>query len=83
MNELASERNNRRKRGQQASVSGFRADARLVRVSCQRGNQRRNLSDWSSLGIDTRADDLWLHRIADYSKVEQSNEQIIIRSRYT
>lgn len=64
---------NRRKRCQQASSSGCRADARLTSVSCQRGNQHRNLSDWNSLGIGTHADCLWQHRIADHFSCEQSN----------
>ena len=64
---------NRRKRCQQASNSGCGTDARLMGVSCQRGNQRRNLSDWSSLGIGTRADCLWQHRIGLRFNQEQSN----------
>lgn len=66
-------RNNRRKRGPQAALVGCGTDARLLRVSCQRGNQRRNLSDLGSPGIGTRADCLWQHRIADDFNCEQSN----------
>ena len=75
----------RRKRCQQAPGGKRDTNARLTGVSCQRGNQRRSLSDWNSLGIDrTRADGLW-HRIAGPFKPKQSNEpkQIILRCRTT
>ncbi len=75
----------RRKRCQQAASSRCGTDARLTSVSCQRGNQRRNLSDWSSLGIGTRADCLWQHRIAEPFKSKQSNEpkQLVLYNRAT
>lgn len=65
MNELASERNNRCKRGQQASSNGCRTDARLTGVSCQRGKTRPcNLNSPKLFGSDrSRADCLWCHRI--------------------
>jgi hypothetical protein len=76
---------NRRKRCQQASSSGCETDARLASVSCQRENQRRNLSDWNSLGFGTRADCLWQHRIAEPFKSQQSNEpkQLVLYGRAT
>lgn len=78
-------RNNRRKRGPQAALVGCGTDARLLRVSCQRGNQRRNLSGLQPLGIGTRADCLWQHRIAVRFKAEQSNEpkQLLLRNKAT
>ena len=64
----------RRKRCQQAPGGKRDTNARLTGVSCQRGKtQRRNLSDWHSLGIGTRADCLWQHQVAKPSKLSQSN----------
>ena len=80
----APEWNNRCERSLQASSSRCKTDAQLVRVPCQRGNQRRHLSENQSLGLDTRADCLW-HRIADDFNCEQSNEpkQPILQDRAT
>ena len=78
---------NRRERDQQASHGGCATDARLTRVSCQRGqNLPRDLNGVQPFGIRrARTDGLWQYWIAVSSKHKQSYEpkQDILRCQNT